>query len=217
MPITSSDLLYKYTGTAGTTNPETALGGSLSLNTIPSGVANNIFDNVTGDEASSGIQHFRAIGIHNTIATHVWMNTSIRVDGYTRAASNNDVIYFGVEKPSGTIGNPLGTISTIAAETVNPGVSWTAEGAPSAWVAISGASFTNSIGVDDWAGIWLQRSVPAGAAAFSNRACTVKVQGETSASPFVYQVESKFVVHWDRYNRMTIERIFSDSLAAKIL
>jgi len=197
MPITESDLLYKYTGTAGTTNPETALGGSLGPNTIPSGVDNNVFDDVTGSESSLGEQHYRAIGIHNTLDTHTWMNTSIRVDGYDRAGSNYDVIYFGVEKPVTGAGDPDGTIQIIGSETTAPAaIGWTAEGAPSAYIAISGTDYTGSIGADDWAGIWLQRSIPAGADAYSNRSCTIRVQGETSASPLVHQVSAVFKVDW---------------------
>ena len=212
MPITSSDLLFKYTGSGSTANPELSLGGTLSTNTIPSNVNNNIFDDVTGSESSLGAQHYRAIGIHNTLDTHIWMNTSIRVDGYVRAASNYDVIYFGVEQPQGTVGTPEGTIQTISSETVEPsGISWTAEGTPSAWVQISGKDYTGSIGPDDWAGIWLQRSIPAGAAAFNNRSCTIRVQGETSASPDRFTVSAVFVVHWTD-TEFKVEKVFSDGL-----
>jgi hypothetical protein len=197
MPITSNDVLFKYTGTATTVNPENALGGSLNANTIPSGINNNIFDDVTGNESSLGAQEYRAIGIHNTLTAYVWMNTSVRVDGYARAASSNDVIYFSVERPIGTFGTPDGTISTIASYTVAPaGASWTAEGTPSAYVALSGKDYVGSIGGDDWGGIWLQRSVPTNAVAYSNRSCTIRVQGETSASPLIYSVASVFKVDW---------------------
>jgi len=210
MPITSNDILFKYTKTGTTVNPELALGATLSPNTIPSGVNNNIFDDVTGNESSLGAQEYRAIGIHNTLATHIWMNTSIRVDGYARAASSNDVIYFGVEKPAGAGGTPDGTISSIASTTTAPGgISWTAEGAPSAYVAISGKDYTGSIGADDWAGIWLQRSVPTSAVAYSNRSCTISVIGETSASPVIYKVESLFQVDWTE-NSFNIKKILDN-------
>lgn len=210
MPITESDLKFKYTGTGSSVNPELSLGGTCSPNTIPSGISNNIFDDVTGSESSLGATEYRAIGIHNTLATHIWLNTSIRVEGYTRAASNYDVIYFGVERPSGAGGSPDGTIQTIASTTHAPtGISWTAEGAPSAWVALSGKDYVGSIGADDWAGIWLMRSVPAGAAAYSNRSCTIVCQGETSASPLLYKVVTKFRVDWNGSD-FKVSRIFDD-------
>jgi hypothetical protein len=208
--ITSNDLLFKYTATATTVNPELGLGGTLNANTIPSGVANNIFDDVTGSESSLGAQEYRAIGIHNTVPDHVWMNTSIRVDGYDRAGANYDVIYFWTQKPAGAGGTPDGTIVTIASTTVAPaGASWTAEGSPSAYVACSGKDYTGSIGADDWAGIWLMRSVPASAAAYSNRSCTIRVQGETSASPLIYPVETVFKVEWTK-DELKISKILGD-------
>jgi len=216
LPITESELLFKYTGSGSTTNPELSLGGTCSTNTIPSGVANNIFDDVTGAESASGKTEYRAIGIHNSNTTHVWMNTSIRVEGYVRSTVTPDTISFGVEKPQGTGGDPEGTIQTIASETVAPsGISWTEEGSPSAWVQISGKDYTGSIGPDDWAGIWLRRVVPAGASAFNNRSCTIKVQGETSASPEIHKVETVFVVHWTD-SLFTVEKVLGD-LEGKVL
>ena len=200
MGITQSDLLFKYTGTGSASNPEQSLGGTLSPNTIASGVANNIFDDVTGDEASTGVQHFRAIGIHNTSTTHIFMNTKAYISGYTRASGTFDVIYFGTERPSGTGGDPDGTIQTISAETVEPtGITWYAEGSPSQTITISGKDYDGSIGPNDWSAIWLQRSVPANAEAYSNRSCTLVIRGETSASP-LREVEVVFVIHWDDTN-----------------
>jgi len=206
MAITESELLFKYTGEGSTTDPSLSLGGTLGTNTIPSGVANNIFDDVTGDEAESGAMHFRAIGIHNSNTTHIWMNTSIRIDGYVRASNTPDVMYFGVEKPSGTGGSPEGTIGTIGSETIEPTwVSWTEEGTPSAWVQMSGKDYDGSIGPDDWCGIWLKRSIPPNAEAFSNRAVTIRVRGETSASP-LQTIEAVFRLVWTK-DRFEITRI----------
>jgi len=216
LPITSADLLFKYTGTGSETNPEQSLGGTLNPNTIPSGVAQNIFDNVTGDEASTGEDYYRAIGIHNTLTTHIWMNTKMWITGYVRAATNYDTIFFGTERPAGTIGTPDGTIQTIADEFTAPvGITWTAEGSPSNTINVSGKDYINSIGPDDWAGIWLYRSVPPGAAAFSNRSCTIKVEGETSASPRQI-VSALFKITWtDKEFKM--EQIIDKGLKAVIL
>ena len=215
MAITQSELYYKYTGTAGTTNPETSLGGTISLNTIPSGVDNNIFDDVTGNESSIGASHYRAIGIYNSLGTHIWMNTSIRVDGFVASGGTPDTISFGVVQPAGAGGVPDGTIPIIGSETIDPGVAFTAEDAPSAWVAISGKDYTGSIGPDDWAGIWLARSIPAGASAVSNRSCTIRVQGETSASPLVHDVGITFRIDWND-TRFSLSRIMGEGVKALI-
>ena len=210
MGITETDLLFKYTGTAGTANPETALGGTISVNTIPSGVANNLFDNVTGDESASGVQHYRGIGLHNSKATHIYMNSKVYITGYTRSGSNYDVVYFAVEKPAGTGGNPDGTIQIIASETSEPtGRTWNAEGIPSSTVYLSGKDYANSVGADDWSAIWMQRSVPAGAAAYSNRAVTLRVEGETSASPYIYMIKQDFKITWGDRD-FDIKKVFDE-------
>ncbi len=211
MGITVDDLLFKYTGEAGTANPETSLGGTCGVNTIPSGLDNNIFDDVTGDESSLGAQHYRAIGIHNTLGTHIWMNVKMWTTGYLRSGSNYDIIYFGKEQPAGAGGDPDGTIQIVSAETVEPsGVSWIEEGAPSNTIDMDGKDWVGSIGADDWAGIWLQRSVPAGAAAYSDRSCTLRVEGETSASPYIYGVALEFRITWTP-EKFNVEKTFEDT------
>lgn len=210
MGITVDDILFKYTGTAGTTDPETSLGGSISLDTIPSGTDNNLFDDVTGDESSLGAQHYRAIGINNTLSTHIWMNTKAYILGYERAGANFDLIYFAPEQPAGTGGEPDGTIQIIASETDAPtGVTWTVEGTPSDTVDVSGKDYGNSIGADDWAGMWIQRSIPSGADAYSDRSCTLRVEGETSASPYIYHVVVDFRLSWYE-GKFSMEKVFED-------
>ena len=210
MGITDGDLFFKYTDDADSGDPSASLGGTLSPNTITSGVDNNLFDDVTGDESSLGAQHYRAIGIHNTLGTHIWMNVLLWSTGYQRSGSNYDVIYFGKEKPAGAGGDPDGTIQIIGSETVEPSaISWTAEGTPSNSIYLDGKDYVGSIGPDDWAGIWVQRSIPAGAAAYSNRSCTLRVEGETSASPYIYKVGMEFKLSWER-GKFNIEKIFED-------
>jgi len=216
MPITETDLLFKYTGTGSTTNPALALGGTLGVNTIPSGIANNIFDDVTGDESQTGKQEYRAIGIHNTLSGYIFMNTKAYITGYARSGTSFDVIYFGTEKPAGTVGSPDGTIQIIASDSVAPsGISWIEEGSPSSTISISGKDYVGSIGADDWSAIWLQRSVPVTAAAYNNRSCTLRVEGETSASPEIYHLVVDFKITW-KEKEFSIEKIFSQALKAVI-
>lgn len=210
MGISVADILFKYTGTADTSDPETSLGGTCAVDTIPLATDNNLFDDVTGDESSLGVSHYRAIGIHATLATYIWMNTKAYITGYTRAGADNDVISFAVEKPVTGAGDPDGTIQIIAGETFAPtGVTWTTEGAPSNTMDLSGQAYANSIGPDDWAAIWFRRAVPAGAAAFSNRACTLRVEGETSASPYIYNVVVDFKISWYE-GHFSVEKVFED-------
>lgn len=200
MPIESTQLVFEYTDAAtGPSDAIQSLGGTISGNSIQSGLANNIYDDVTGDESSSGDTEYRAIAIQNENTTINLTSASIWIDGYVRAASGADTIYFSTQAPSG---DPA-SISVISDEsTWDPTPSftpnWIEEGSPSNTVALEGTVGVGTLGMDgDWSGIWLRRIVPAGASAFSDRSFTLKVQGETSASPLV-AVTRIFVVNWTK-------------------
>ena len=63
------------------------------------------------------------------------------------------------------------------------------EGSPSSTITPSG----NTLGPGEWVGVWLWRTIPTGANAFSNRDCTIKLVGETTGSPRV-TIEKSYVV-----------------------
>ena len=113
MPIDTSSLHWRYTGAAtGAANNTLSVGGTVSATSITSALANNIFDDVTGDEAAGTVNEYRCIGIWNNYpaGSYTWMNTSIRVSGYLRSASSWDTMYIATEKPQGA---GTGTIQTI--------------------------------------------------------------------------------------------------------
>jgi hypothetical protein len=185
--LQASDIVFYYTNTGSTTNPENSRGATInsSGSTIPDNTSNNIFDDVTGDQSAAGIQEYRCIAVKNNNGNGAGMlNTKVYISGYVRAAANFDTMYFALQNPTGGT-NPVQTITT---ETTAPNanlfitkigntVSWTAEGAPSATLQFG------TINAGHWMGIWLQRSVPVGAVAFSNRAVTITVVCETTGSP----------------------------------
>ena len=119
MAITGTDLLYKYTG-AGThdavqTDPDASLGDYRASSLITSGVDNNVFDDVSGDEASAGDIEYRAIAFHNNHGTLplTTVVTWIEVD----TGNVDDDIAFASETPSDETN---GNIQTIADEDTAP-------------------------------------------------------------------------------------------------
>ena len=182
--LAATDIIFYYTNTGTTVNPENATGSTINANTIPDNTANNIYDDVTGDESTAGRQEYRCIACKDTHASADMLNAKVYVSGYTRAGANNDVIYFALQNPT----NGTNPVQTITNDTTAPNanlfivktgstVSWTAEGAPSSTLTFG------TVTAGQWMGIWLQRSVPAGAVAFSNRAVTITVVCETTGSP----------------------------------
>jgi len=200
MPLSSDEIVFYYTD--GATNPSNntlSLGGTISNSTIPSGVANNVFDDVTGDESETGDTEYRAIAVKNTSSEYDMLNTKVYISGYSRAASGADTIYFALEKSSGS----PASIQQISNEDTAPDenkfvtkigntVSWTEEGNPSATLEFG------TVNPGEWFGIWLKRVVPENATAYNNRSCTIVVQCETTASPYTVQIERKYVINWNK-------------------
>jgi len=83
-----------------------------------------------------------------------------------------------------TAPNPAGFTVPTGATT-----SWTVEGIPSNTLNYG------TLLAGEWLGIWLRREVPAGAEAYSNRSCTLRFEGETTASPAVIVIQD-LVFNW---------------------
>lgn len=206
--LTSTDIVFYYTATGSTVANTLSLGSTINANTIPDNTANNIFDDVTGDESTSGRVEYRCIACKDTHASADMLNAKVYISGYVRAAANYDVISFALQKPTGGT-NP---VQTIASETAAPTaslftvatgstVSWTAEGAPSSTLTYG------TVTAGQWMGIWIMRSVPASAVAYSNRAVTITVLCETTGSPRHVVVKELSV---------NVDRLFRDNKANAI-
>jgi len=211
MPIQASELVFEYTdGATGPSNANLSKGGTISGNSITSGLSNNIFDDVTGDESQNGTIEYRAIAIQNENTTINLTSAKVWISGYVRDdAGTPDTIYFAVQTPyTTTVPHSISFLSDEYSWTPVPSFTptWVVEGSPSNTVNLEGTVGVGTLGMNgDWCGIWLKREVPAGATAFNNRSCTIKVQGETSASP-LRTIEKTFVVTWtkDAFNVVEI-------------
>ena len=185
--LAASDIYFMYTGTAtGTSNNTLSLGGTMNTSTIADNTANNIFDDVTGDESTSGTVEYRCIAVKDSHATAQMLNAKVWITGYVRAGTSNDVISFAIEQTIGA-GSLINVLANEWAAPAQPftvpaagggTVAWTAEGAPS-----STLTFGTVNAAGGWFGLWLRRSVPVTASAYSNRAVTIQVQCETTGSP----------------------------------
>jgi len=207
MVLKEEDLVFYYTNDAKKETNTLSLGGTISPNTITSGVANNVFDIVTGDESAEGDTEYRAIAIKNESTTNDYLNVYVYIKGFVRAGTGADTISFVLEKPSGTPAsiqllddeedstNKFDPNKTTVATGAT--VTWTTEGSP------SNSLFYGTLPIGQWFGIWFRREVPKGASAFDNRSCTLELKGETSASsPKEFKVT--LTVNWDDFS---VERV----------
>lgn len=169
MAIISSEIQYRLSGGASNAVANSSLGGAKSSTSITSGVANNLFDNVSGDEAAAGDIEYRCIYIHNSNASLTWENVVVWVDTNTPSTSTTIDIGLG----SAAIN---GTEQTVANESAAPtGVTFSA---PSS--KVTGLSIGN-IPAGQHKAVWLRRTVTAGAAAVNNDNVVIRSEGDTAA------------------------------------
>lgn len=180
MAIQATDLLYKYTGAvshdAAQTDPDASLGGFRASSSITTGVDNNVFDDVSGAEASSGDTEYRAVGFLNNHGSLPLTSTVVWISADT--GNGEDDISFGVEAPSPS--ETTGSIQTIADESTAPSAVSFSD-ATSKATGLNCPLTSQEVGAGEWFGIWLRRIISASASAATAEAVTIRVEGETAA------------------------------------
>ena len=208
MVLSSTDLIWYYTdGATGAADNTLSIGGTIADDTVQSGLDENVFDDVTGAESESGESHYRAIALMNTNATHDYLNYECWILGYTRSGSTADTIWFALELPA----SDPGTIASAADEYTTPDTTgfvqtWVVEGSPSETITPTGNTLMAGGGTASWVGIWLWRTIPPGASAYSNRDCTIKFRGETTGSPRMV-IEKTWSVIWNKDGQISVRSI----------
>lgn len=181
MAIAQGDLIYYYTGSstnaAAQTDPDASLGGYCASSAITSGNDNNVFDDVTGAEASAGDTEYRAIGFRNNHGSLALTSIAVWISSDTGNA--DDDIKFDVEAPTGSETN--GAIQTIADESTAPtGLGgWSDATTKGTGKAAPGGD--GDLAAGDWFGIWYQRIIAGSAGAAAAEAVTIRVEGDTAA------------------------------------
>jgi len=212
MPLSSLDIVFYYSALAsGPSNNTLSLGSTISLSTITDALANNIYDDVTGDESAAGDIEYRGIYVKDTNTTYTMINTKFWIDGYLRSASGADTISIasttfalgsntmGVcsdesSAPNETAGSIIWVVENPSGPTLKSNtIGFTSESLATTISANFGAT---TLAAQSYFGIWLKRDVPVGASAYSNRSCTLKIQCETTASPYVETIIREFKVGW---------------------
>ena len=78
MAISNDDIMFVYSGGSSNSNPDLSLGGAMSGSDIPNGL-NNLYDNVSGNEASLGASDYRCFYVQNVNSTDTFSNTSVEI------------------------------------------------------------------------------------------------------------------------------------------
>lgn len=179
MPIASSDILFKLsikTGSAGNSqaqsDPDESLGKYISTTEIQSGVINNLFDDVTGDENAASDVEYRCFFIHNNHGSLTYLDPKVWISAEVAGGAS---VAIGLDTTSGTaIGSASAQASEIATESDAPsGVSFS-----SPTNKATGLSLGN-LQAGYCRAVWVRRTA-ANTTAKDNDGATIAVEGDTN-------------------------------------
>ena len=178
MPIQTSDLKFKYSGTntpgssAAQPNPNASLGGYVSTTIWSGGVLDDLFSDITALENMNSQVDYRCIFLHNSNGTNTFLSPVVWFSA--NVAGGADVA-LGIDP------TPASIVSSSGAQAV---VIATGTTAPAGVSFRTPTSYATGIGLSDLlsnfvVGIWVQRSAT-NSTALNNDGFTLSVQGNTS-------------------------------------
>lgn len=174
MAIASGDIKFRLSGGSANAAVASSLGGFMSLNTsITDNTANNLWDDVTGAEASQGDTEYRCFFMRMSHATLNWTSVKAWISQTTVAAG--DLINFGKEDSPAKVGKSYWVQSVTNESTAPANVSFvhsTTKATADSWGTIEPISVV---------AVWVERKVTAGASAQTNNYWGFKVEGDTAA------------------------------------
>lgn len=180
MPIASTDILFKFSTTAGAAGNTTASGGAgtslgkyISTTLITDATLDNLFPDITGDENAASNVDYQAMFVHNNHATLTLQNAFAWLAAEVAGGANTAI---GVDATAASaVGSSTAQAVTIANKNTAPaGVSFASPTAKASGVSLG------SIGPGQVRAIWVRRSA-ANSAALNNDGVTIRVEGDTAA------------------------------------
>jgi hypothetical protein len=94
MTLTSSDIIFVYSGGSNNLDPSKSIGGNPSINSI-NGTLNNLFSNINREDSEEGFTDYRCFYIFNNSETESLFNASIFFDSQIPGVSSCEL---GVSK-----------------------------------------------------------------------------------------------------------------------
>lgn len=173
MPIAGADIVYRLSvaAAAGDTTGGTAatsLGDQVSTTAITTATLNNLFDDVTGQEATDGDVEYRCIFVLNNHATLTLTSATVQVLSQTAGGGTIDIATDNIAVSAK--GSGSAQAAAVANESTLPtGIS--------AWGA--GPLALGDLGPGQVKGVWLRRTVSPGASALNPDGVILRVNGDT--------------------------------------
>jgi hypothetical protein len=166
MPILSTDIQVLYasgqtalTGQVGTRTTGAA-GGNISTTQVTDNTLNNLFPDVTGDQAAAGVTLYCKVFVKNTNGTLTWQNVKGWISALTPGGDNTLAI--ALEASANDLTPPVsGSFSTPTTK-------------------VAGLAL-GSIASNAAVGVWVRWVINAGATAKAAAAGTMRFEGDTAA------------------------------------
>lgn len=174
MAIVASDIVTRLsvvTASAGDTTagtPAGALGDQVSTTAIVTATLNNLWDDTTGAESAAGDVEYRCVFVLNNHATLTYTNAQVSVLSQTAGGGLIDIA---------TDGTAISAKGAAGAQAVTIANESTAPTGTSAFGA--GPLALGDIGPGQVKGIWLRRTVTAGAGAVDPDGVILQYTGDT--------------------------------------
>lgn len=174
MAIVASDIVFRLSvvatnGDASAGTPATSLGDQVSTTAITTATLNNLWDDVSGAESAAGDVEYRGIFVLNNHATLTLANAIVEVTSNTSGGGICDLATDNIAVTAKALaGSPQ--MGTIANES-------TAPAAASAFG--NGPLALGDLGPGQVKGVWIRRTVTAGASAVDPDSLVLTVRGDT--------------------------------------
>lgn len=178
--IVAADIVWRYTTTAGAAGDTTtgtaagSLGKYASTTPWAGGVANDLFDDITGAENAASTVDYRGLAILNNNAANPYVNPAVYISAETAGGAS---ISIGADTTAASAkGSATAQLVTIANETTAPaGATFTAPTTLGAAVSLGA-----SLPVANVKGLWVRRTA-ANTAALSGDGVTFTISGDTGS------------------------------------
>lgn len=168
-----SEIKIYYSGASvisgAQTDPESSLGGNMSSTEVPNTALMSLFYTVSGSETISGSNKYRAVFVKNT--NRLITLAGSKVYFQNRTGQSNDLIYFGLETPTGT----GYSVQQIANESTTPsGIIWYYPETSAAGITVG------DIGPEEAFGVWFKREFVSTASGSGSRDdwFTIVIEGQ---------------------------------------
>jgi len=184
MAITATDIHFRASTTAGAAGNATAPGaagtslGKYIVNAdITDAAANNLFDDVTGDQNAASQVDYQCLFVYNAHATLAWQ---LPIAWISAEVAGGTSIAYGWDTTAGlAVGSASAQAVTIASKTTGPaGASFSVFTTKGAAAGLSNAPAT--IPATFVKALWIRRTA-ANTVAVDSDGATIRVEGDTAA------------------------------------